>query len=648
MAEQRALTTDDYLKAASIVATCRNERLPYVLHYLEQGGFARPNLAEASCGITEPAQAIRLIMDAKAQYGMSYTQIGKIVGLDRVQICRYANGQCGMKPQRATYIVHRLTDALSQMQENETNQTGESPVLTDGRFAFPMLKMKEGDCMAGQADGSIIIDTELSSDGFKAGSSELLAAIRTLSEEVKKLGVTLTELFKKPLTPEVNTGSAKAQIAALEAQVRELEAAMEEMRNAGSYEQTAAPEVSMGGTTQKASDIQRQIDTVNSSVERLAPTFQKAMSGSESAMTSFESRAFALESKIAELQTRLAAVGQTQFPTQEYETLCLELDKTSQRFDNLFARQEKMQTLGAGINTSQWKSLQYDMDLVSTKYRELLAKKQQMESTSSAFQMGADTSQYAQMESSLAAASARLSEMQSKTGQTGGLMSRLASAARSVGSHVASAAKNVAGKLASGIRSAVSSMAKMLTRSKSMNVQFGGLISGAKKFALSLLGARGVWALLRKAVSAYMSENQQLSNTLSSCWSGIGNLLGPIISKIINLVATAVSYVTSFLKLFGVVGKSTTKAISSAGGAAVKETDKLKRQLASFDELNILSDSKSGGGGGGGSGGADTSGSLPDMELPDWAKLFADQLKAGDWGAAAFTLTDQLLLRNFS
>ena len=36
---QRVLTPDDYLRAASIVANCRNERLPYLLGFLEQGGF---------------------------------------------------------------------------------------------------------------------------------------------------------------------------------------------------------------------------------------------------------------------------------------------------------------------------------------------------------------------------------------------------------------------------------------------------------------------------------------------------------------------------------------------------------------------------------------------------------------------------------
>lgn len=498
--------------------------------------------------------------------------------------------------------------------------------------------------MADQADGSIIIDTEINSDGFKAGSAELLAAIKALSTEVKNLGQTLKELFSKPLTPEINTGGAEDKVAELEAKVQELQASLEELQNTNGSgtpaPETATPQVNIGGVTEKASGLQREIDAVNSSVQKLEPTFQKAMSGSESAMTSFEGKASTLESKIAELQERLDAVGQTQFPTQEYAELCAETEKAGQKLESLLNKQEKMQALGVSENSAQWKNLQYDLDMVAQKYDRLEAAKAKMEASGTAFQAGVDTTQYAQMESTLSAAAARLDEMRAGTQQSESLMSRLASSTRNVASFIGRAAKSAAGALVSGIKAAASGMAKMLFHSKKMNGQFGGLISGAKKFALSLLGARGVWALLRKAVSAYMAENQQLSNTLSACWSGIGNLLGPIITRIINLVAQAVAYITTFLKLFGVFGKSTTKAINSAGGAASKATDKLKRQLAAFDELNILSDNSSDGGGGGG--GGDAAGSLPDVELPDWAKLMVDQIKAGDWAAAATTLTDQL------
>lgn len=233
--------------------------------------------------------------------------------------------------------------------------------------------------MADQADGSIIIDTEINSDGFKAGSAELLAAIKALSTEVKNLGQTLKELFSKPLTPEINTGGAEDKVAALEAKVQELQASLEELQNTNGSgtpaPETATPQVNIGGVTEKASGLQREIDAVNSSVQKLEPTFQKAMSGSESAMTSFEGKASTLESKIAELQERLDAVGQTQFPTQEYAELCAETEKAGQKLESLLNKQEKMQALGVSENSAQWKNLQYDLDLTAQKYDRLEAAK---------------------------------------------------------------------------------------------------------------------------------------------------------------------------------------------------------------------------------------------------------------------------------
>ena len=43
---QRDLTKDDFLKAAQIVASCRNERLPYVFNFLEMAGFSVPELQQ--------------------------------------------------------------------------------------------------------------------------------------------------------------------------------------------------------------------------------------------------------------------------------------------------------------------------------------------------------------------------------------------------------------------------------------------------------------------------------------------------------------------------------------------------------------------------------------------------------------------------
>lgn len=113
--EHRELTADDYLKAASIVAGCRNERLPYVLGFLEQGGFPIPEIMSPDCQPTDVDDALCLLREAKNDRGMTYEQIGKIIGLDKVQVSRYYSGVTRPKPQRAAFILKRLQDALSQL-----------------------------------------------------------------------------------------------------------------------------------------------------------------------------------------------------------------------------------------------------------------------------------------------------------------------------------------------------------------------------------------------------------------------------------------------------------------------------------------------------------------------------------------------------
>lgn len=394
--------------------------------------------------------------------------------------------------------------------------------------------------MAGQSDGTIIVDTELNSEGFKAGSAELQGAVKSLSGKINNLG----------------------------------------------------------------------------------PTLHKALSGSESAIASFNSKTAALENTIADIERKMAAIGNATFETADYQNLCAEIDAVSQKLDQLTAKRDKMLQLGVNENSSSYQSLIYDLTELEGKYLRLIALKAQMESSGAAFQSGSQTAEYQQLNVALAEAKSRLAALQAEAGKSN----------HSLGS--------MASKLASGLRSAVSSMAKLISNNRKLKSSFSSVLSSVKRIAPALLATEGVLGLLRKAVNAYMSANETLANTLSNCWSGIGNLLGPIIERLVNMIATAVAYFTAFLSLLGFVGKGTSKAISGAGGGAKKETEKLKRQLAAFDELNILQnkDEDDGGGGGGGTIEPET----PGATLPDWAQLIAEHLKAGKWSEAATVLTDQL------
>lgn len=60
--KRRELTVDDYIVAARLASDCRNERLPYVLGFLEKGGFGIPKV-EASIPRTRHSPKTFAILD---------------------------------------------------------------------------------------------------------------------------------------------------------------------------------------------------------------------------------------------------------------------------------------------------------------------------------------------------------------------------------------------------------------------------------------------------------------------------------------------------------------------------------------------------------------------------------------------------------
>lgn len=239
-------------------------------------------------------------------------------------------------------------------------------------------------------------------------------------------------------------------------------------------------------------------------------------------------------------------------------------------------------------------------------------------------------------------------EMVAKLNPVKTVLNAISSAVKKIASGFASLAKGALNGAASavkgiwsGLKGAASAIGRMITGGKSLKQSFSGMLSSVRNMSLAMLSVRGVIGILRKAVSAYLSENEALSQQLSSAWTNLGNVLGPIIEKVINLVSTAISYITQFFSLLGIASSSASKEITAAGGAAKKETDKLKKTMMSFDELNTLkSDKEESSGGGGGSSSA-TATEIT-AELPDFAKLMAEQIKNGAWEDAAITLTSAL------
>ena len=121
-------------------------------------------------------------------------------------------------------------------------------------------------------------------------------------------------------------------------------------------------------------------------------------------------------------------------------------------------------------------------------------------------------------------------------------------------------------------------------------------IAGFGKMQLAMMGIMMATRAISAATKEYMATNSQLEgqiNTLKSLW---GQVLGPVIEWVINLLIKAITAVNAFVHaLTGI------NFIARANEAALKKQAKAagsaaKAQLAGFDEQTKLSDTSGSGG----------------------------------------------------
>lgn len=107
--QRRELTLDDYMKAAQLAATCRNERLPYVLGFLEQAGFNIPKVQAPAQASIEGSVDCGLIQRLMDEAGISQEELSRRTNICKASLSYYRRGI--HKPPRERYqiIINALT-----------------------------------------------------------------------------------------------------------------------------------------------------------------------------------------------------------------------------------------------------------------------------------------------------------------------------------------------------------------------------------------------------------------------------------------------------------------------------------------------------------------------------------------------------------
>lgn len=158
-------------------------------------------------------------------------------------------------------------------------------------------------------------------------------------------------------------------------------------------------------------------------------------------------------------------------------------------------------------------------------------------------------------------------------------------------------------------------------------------VTKAGRLALGIFGIRSAYLAVRQASSYLGSYDKQYAANIEYIRYVLTQAIAPVLRYIVSLAATLLGYINAIMQgWFGInifsrgSAKSFAKMKAGAGGVA-KAVKEIKKQLAGFDEMNILQGDNDSGAGGGGGGGA----AMPDFDLskmqgepPEWLKWIID------------------------
>ena len=114
------------------------------------------------------------------------------------------------------------------------------------------------------------------------------------------------------------------------------------------------------------------------------------------------------------------------------------------------------------------------------------------------------------------------------------------------------------------------------------------------RMALAVIGIRGAYSLVRRAVNACLQSNEELNKKMTAIWNTLGTIMEPVVESIINAIYKILAYINYFVKaISGIdfVANANAKAIAKQAAATdklTKSTREANKALAGFDEMNTL------------------------------------------------------------
>lgn len=493
------------------------------------------------------------------------------------------------------------------------------------------------------ADGTVLIDTSIKTDGFESGAKDLELAIRRMAKSIEGLGDKAKISLQKQVDSFAKLNNQYSQQAK---KVNDLENKLEELK--GKQIETDT----FKSLTKEIDSAQNKLDTFYGNIRKMEKSgVSPSSSGYKKAIAQIDIYEQKVKSLYAE-RNALVSSGNAYTPV---DTTALE--------EKLILERTKLENINNRLNTSymslKQKMSEYggNLSLLSNKTLKSSAEIGMLQSSLNGLQVVLNG-----LKALPSIVATNLKALPSKAVIAGinGLksgFSKLISVIKKVAKEAQKAAlafaqmvgKGIVGKLkkiSAGIfglnkntNKARGSFGKMLTTSLLMGTAFMALSSILRGMKDGINNLAKYSDETNATLSTLKSSLTQLKNALATAFAPIFSAVAPALNSLIKLLTSAATAVSRLIA--ALTGKNTfikAKEVQQDYAESLEETgsaaEEAEGALASFDKLNVAQDNSNKGGGGGG-------GDLSPNDMFETVEV--EPLNFDSWGEAFSSFLDYLL-----
>lgn len=474
-----------------------------------------------------------------------------------------------------------------------------------------------------QADGTILIDTEINADGMKAGSKEVEAAVRRMASSVDDMGAKAKTALNKQVDAFVKLNQ---EYAAQSRKVDELKKKVSE------YGNQKIP-------TDEYREIQNQITQATTKMDRLIAQQERFLSmGGKTNSNQFKRYQYDIDELANTIRYAEGELRDLEESGKAF-TLGNQTKQAVADMERLEAAERKLAAMRNSLNTSytsiKSKVVEYGGTVVKTA-REVGI----LESGLNGLRLAAHApisvfkafgSVLKKLPGKFAAASINLVK-KAVIGLGSAVKSALGNLLRFTGKGILSGLKKISSGILGIHKSANKtsmSLGRMLGSSLLFSAAFMGISAMLRGMKEGLQNLAQYSSTTNNSISMLISSLETLKNSFASAFAPILNVVAPVLSGFINMMSRAITYVGMFIaaltgqktytKALGVQKdyaaslQDTSQAASDVADETERAAEAAEGYLSPIDEINkigaqnnIANTSPGSGGGGAGGTGAGT------------------------------------------